>query len=83
MLFGFYSATEVAYYSYIYAKVEKQYYPKVTSHTRAATFVGKLVAGVLSQLVIGMNWMNLQELFYITLSRTFFNQNFWTLIVTY
>ncbi|KAH8315505.1 hypothetical protein KR067_007441 [Drosophila pandora] len=68
VLYGFYSATEVAYYSYIYAKVEKQYYPKVTSHTRAATFVGKLVAGVLSQLVIGMNWMNLQQLFFITLS---------------
>ncbi|KAH8334697.1 hypothetical protein KR074_003981 [Drosophila pseudoananassae] len=68
VLYGFYSATEVAYYSYIYAKVEKQYYPKVTSHTRAATFVGKLVAGFLSQLVIGMKWMNLQELFYITLS---------------
>ncbi|KAH8295106.1 hypothetical protein KR018_007213 [Drosophila ironensis] len=67
VLYGFYSATEVAYYSYIYAKVDKQFYPKVTSHTRAATFVGKLVAGLLAQLVIGLQWLNLKHLFYITI----------------
>ncbi|KAH8382296.1 hypothetical protein KR009_002774 [Drosophila setifemur] len=68
VFFGFYQAAEVAYYSYIYAKVDKQYYPRVTSHTRAAMFVGKLVAGILAQLVIGMDWMNYQQLFYITVS---------------
>ncbi|XP_017032201.1 thiamine transporter 2 [Drosophila kikkawai] len=68
VLYGFYQAAEVAYYSYIYAQVDKQYYPRVTSHTRAAMFVGKLVAGILAQLVIGMDWMNYKQLFYITVS---------------
>ncbi|EDV44137.2 uncharacterized protein Dana_GF16180 [Drosophila ananassae] len=68
VLYGFYQAAEVAYYSYIYAKVDKQYYPRVTSHTRAAMFVGKLVAGLLAQLLIGMEWMNFRQLYYITVS---------------
>ncbi|EDW42683.1 thiamine transporter 2 [Drosophila sechellia] len=68
VFYGFYQAGEVAYYSYIYAKVDKQYYPRVTSHTRAAMFVGKLVAGILAQLVIGMKWMNYKQLFYISVS---------------
>ncbi|XP_037732185.1 thiamine transporter 2 [Drosophila subpulchrella] len=68
VFYGFYQAAEVAYYSYIYAKVDKQYYPRVTSHTRAAMFVGKLVAGLLAQLVIGMQWMNYKQLFYISVS---------------
>ncbi|XP_017083877.1 thiamine transporter 2 [Drosophila eugracilis] len=66
VFYGFYQAGEVAYYSYIYAKVDKQYYPRVTSHTRAAMFIGKLVAGLLAQLVIGMRWMNYKQLFYIS-----------------
>ncbi|XP_068156877.1 thiamine transporter 1-like isoform X1 [Drosophila tropicalis] len=68
VFYGFYQAAEVAYYTYIYAKVDKQYYPRVTSHTRAAMFVGKLVAGSLAQLMIGMEWMNFKELLYITVS---------------
>ncbi|EDW84163.2 uncharacterized protein Dwil_GK13289 [Drosophila willistoni] len=68
VFYGFYQAAEVAYYTYIYAKVDKQYYPRVTSHTRAAMFVGKLVASSLAQLMIGMEWMNFKELLYITVS---------------
>ncbi|XP_017046970.1 folate-like transporter 3 isoform X3 [Drosophila ficusphila] len=71
VFYGFYQAAEVAYYSYIYAKVDKQYYPRVTSHTRAAMFVGKLVAGLLAQLLIGMKWMNYKQLFYISASCAF------------
>ncbi|KAH8311297.1 hypothetical protein KR044_005451 [Drosophila immigrans] len=66
VFYGFYQATEVAYYSYIYAKVDKQYYPRVTSHTRAAMFVGKLVAGLSAQLLISLNWMNYNQLLYIS-----------------
>ncbi|KAH8358631.1 hypothetical protein KR093_001490 [Drosophila rubida] len=66
VFYGFYQATEVAYYSYIYAKVDKQYYPRVTSHTRAAMFVGKLVAGLSAQLVISLGWMNYKQLLYIS-----------------
>lgn len=66
VFYGFYQATEVAYYSYIYAKVDKEYYPRVTSHTRAAMFVGKLVAGLSAQLLIGLDWMNVKQLLYIS-----------------
>ncbi|KAL7728587.1 hypothetical protein ACLKA6_012585 [Drosophila palustris] len=68
VFYGFYQATEVAYYSYIYAKVDKKYYPHVTSHTRAAMFVGKLVAGLSAQLLISMDWMNYKQLLYISAS---------------
>ncbi|KAH8243836.1 hypothetical protein KR032_010495 [Drosophila birchii] len=68
VFYGFYQAAEVAYYSYIYAQVDVQYYPRVTSHTRAAMFVGKLVAGIFAQLAIGLDWMNYKQLFYITVS---------------
>ncbi|KAH8292163.1 hypothetical protein KR054_006450 [Drosophila jambulina] len=68
VFYGFYQAGEVAYYSYIYAQVDKKYYPRVTSHTRAALLIGKLVAGLLAQLLIGMDWMNYKQLLYITVS---------------
>ncbi|XP_017046971.1 thiamine transporter 1 [Drosophila ficusphila] len=66
--YGTYMAAEVAYYTYIYAKVDKKYYPKVTSHTRAAMFAGKLVSGITSQLMIYFELMDYKELNYITLA---------------
>ncbi|KAG4074590.1 hypothetical protein HA402_004461 [Bradysia odoriphaga] len=44
VIYGTYCATEIAYYSYIYAKTEKEHYQAVTSHTRAAILVGRFVA---------------------------------------
>ncbi|XP_034665942.1 thiamine transporter 1 [Drosophila subobscura] len=66
--YGTYMAAEVAYFTYIYAKVDKKYYPRVTSHTRAAMFVGKLVSGITSQVMINLELMNYKELNYITLA---------------
>lgn len=42
VLFGCATAAEVAYYSYIYAKVPVAQYNKVTSYTRTATLIGRL-----------------------------------------
>lgn len=39
--YGLATATEVAYYSYIYAVVDVQHFQKVTSYTRAVTLFGK------------------------------------------
>ncbi|KAJ3652560.1 hypothetical protein Zmor_018514 [Zophobas morio] len=36
-MYGLFHALDVAYYSYMYAKVDKEHYQKVTSHTRGAT----------------------------------------------
>lgn len=61
-------ATEVAYYTYIYAKVDKQYYQKVTSHTRAAVLSGRFIAGASGQLFVHFNVLDYRELNYVTLA---------------
>lgn len=66
--YGTYMATEVAYYTYIYAKVDKKLYPKVTSHTRAAMFAGKLVASISAQLLLNFNVMDYRDLNFISLT---------------
>ncbi|XP_034130899.1 thiamine transporter 2 isoform X2 [Drosophila guanche] len=68
VFYGFYQAAEVAYYAYIYAKVDKKYYPRVTSYTRSAMFLGKLVGGLLAQLMIGMQWMVYRQLYIISIT---------------
>jgi solute carrier family 19 (thiamine transporter), member 2/3 len=68
VFYGTYMATEIAYYTYIYAKVDKEYYQKVTSHTRAATLSGKFIAATLSQILVYFKWMDYRELNYLTLA---------------
>lgn len=65
--YGTYIATEVAYYTYIYAKVDKEHYLKVTSHTRAAVLSGKFLSGILAQTLVYTNLMDLRELHVVTL----------------
>uniref|UniRef100_F1L3E0 Folate-like transporter 2 n=1 Tax=Ascaris suum TaxID=6253 RepID=F1L3E0_ASCSU len=50
--YGIASAAEIAFYSYIYAKVEKGEYQKLTSWTRASTMAGRTFGYLLSQLII-------------------------------
>lgn len=66
IFYGTYMATEVAYYTYIYAKVEKQHYLKVTSHTRAAILTGKFVASSLGQILVTTEAMDYRQLNFIT-----------------
>lgn len=66
--YGTFMATEVAYYTYIYAKVDKEYYQQVTSHTRAAILLGRALSGVVSQILISFELMNYRDLNYITLA---------------
>lgn len=66
--YGTYIATEVAYYTYIYAKVDKEHYMKVTSHTRAAILCGRFLSGVLAQTLVFTQLMDLRELNMLTLS---------------
>lgn len=67
-VYGTYCATEIAYFTYIYAKVDRQHYQQVTSHTRAAVFCGRFVAASLAQLLVYYKLMNYRELNYITLA---------------
>ncbi|NWV26333.1 S19A3 protein, partial [Origma solitaria] len=52
--YGMVTATEVAYYAYIYSVVSAQHYQRVTSYCRSATLVGATVAAVLGQLLVSL-----------------------------
>lgn len=67
VFYALYIATEVAYFTYIYAKVPKEHYLTVTSHSRAALLCGKFMSGAVGQTLIQTNLMNIRELNYITL----------------
>ncbi|XP_033110338.1 thiamine transporter 2-like [Anneissia japonica] len=53
--YGVATATEIAYYSYIYAVVTPEHYQKVSSFTRSSVLIGRFFAGVLGQLLLSLN----------------------------
>ncbi|XP_044761940.1 thiamine transporter 2-like [Coccinella septempunctata] len=67
IFYSIFMASEVAYYTYIYAKVDKEHYQAVTSHTRASLLFGRFLAGALSQVLVTYNLMDYKQLNYITL----------------
>ncbi|CAG9823602.1 unnamed protein product [Phaedon cochleariae] len=68
VLYGTFSGAEVAYYTYIYAKVDTEYYQQVTSHTRAAILAGRAISGISAQLLVSFKLMDYRQLNYITFS---------------
>lgn len=60
-------ATEVAYYTYIYAKVDRDKFQVVTGFTKSAILTGRFLSGVVAQLLVSFRIMNLRELNYISL----------------
>lgn len=66
IFYGTFSACEVAYFTYIYAKVDKKYYQQVTSHTRAAILAGRATSAIMAQLLISFKIMDYRQLNYIT-----------------
>lgn len=60
-------ATEVAYYTYIYAKVDRDKFQVVTGFTKSAILIGRFLAGVVAQLLVSFRLMNLRDLNYISL----------------
>uniref|UniRef100_A0A8C0HGC7 Solute carrier family 19 member 3 n=1 Tax=Chelonoidis abingdonii TaxID=106734 RepID=A0A8C0HGC7_CHEAB len=52
--YGMVTATEVAYYAYIYSVVSADHYQKVTSYCRSITLVSTTVAAVLGQLLVSL-----------------------------
>ncbi|XP_055920830.1 folate-like transporter 2 [Eupeodes corollae] len=65
--YGLYMASEVAYYTYIYAKVDKDQYQKVTGNTRAAMLAGKFLAGIIAQILLSAELMNYRDLNFLSL----------------
>ncbi|XP_045151681.1 thiamine transporter 2 [Echinops telfairi] len=52
--FGMVTATEVAYYAYIYSVVSPEHYQKVSSYCRSITLVAYTAASVLAQLLVSL-----------------------------
>lgn len=64
--YGLATATEIAYYSYIYALVEKEHFKKVTSYTRLTVLLGKAIGDLSGQLLYSTNNANLLQLNYVS-----------------
>ncbi|CAG9539698.1 unnamed protein product [Cercopithifilaria johnstoni] len=54
MAYGTASASETAFFAYIYSKSEKDQYQKLTSYSRAAIMSGRMISYLLAQLIIIM-----------------------------
>ncbi|XP_075385311.1 thiamine transporter 2 [Tenrec ecaudatus] len=52
--FGMVTATEVAYYAYIYSVVSPEHYQKVSGYCRSVTLVAYTAASVLAQLLVSL-----------------------------
>uniref|UniRef100_A0A8C0VE55 Thiamine transporter 2 n=2 Tax=Cyanistes caeruleus TaxID=156563 RepID=A0A8C0VE55_CYACU len=66
--YGMVTATEVAYYAYIYSVVSSQHYQRVTSYCRSVTLVAATVAAVLGQLLVSLAHVSYFYLNAITLA---------------
>lgn len=66
--YGLFMACEVAYYTYIYAKVKRDKYQQVTGHTRSAILAGRFIGSVIAQILVSLNLMNYRDLNYLSLA---------------
>ncbi|XP_051465622.1 thiamine transporter 1 isoform X2 [Apus apus] len=66
--YGMGTATDIAYYSYIYSVVDVNLYQKVTSYCRSATLVGYTVGSVSGQVLVSVAGWSLFSLNVITLT---------------
>ncbi|XP_076159040.1 thiamine transporter 1 [Alosa pseudoharengus] len=66
--FGMATATDIAYYSYIYSVVEPAQYQKVTGFCRSITLLGSAIGSLLGQLLVSEAEVPLLYLCVITLA---------------
>uniref|UniRef100_A0A9R1SS46 Solute carrier family 19 member 2 n=2 Tax=Cyprinus carpio TaxID=7962 RepID=A0A9R1SS46_CYPCA len=65
--FGLASATEVAYYSYIYSVVEPSHYQRVTGFCRSVTLLGSAIGSLIGQILVSVAQVPMYYLSVITL----------------
>lgn len=66
--FGFFYSSEVAFTTYLYAKVDdKQYYQKITSLVKASMLFGRFLSGLIGQVIISTELLNKLHLVYISI----------------
>ncbi|XP_078088756.1 thiamine transporter 1-like isoform X1 [Mustelus asterias] len=66
--YGMVTASEVAYYSYIYSVVDFDMYQKVTGYCRCATLIGYTVGSVTGQILVSFTEVSLFHLNVISLA---------------
>lgn len=66
--FGVATATEIAYFSYIYSVVEPASYQKVTGFCRSVALLGSAVGSLIGQILVSVGQVSLLTLCIITLS---------------
>lgn len=66
--FGLATASEVAYYSYIYSVVEPTHYQRVTSYCRSVTLFGSAAGSLIGQLLLSVAKVQWLHLVIITLA---------------
>lgn len=66
--FGMATASDVAYYSYIYSVVEPAHYQRVTGYCRSVTLFGSAAGSLLGQLLLSLAQLSLFSLVVITLA---------------
>lgn len=66
--FGLATASEVAYFSYIYSVVDPSHYQRVTGYCRSVTLFGSAVGSLLGQLLLSLAKVKLFYLVVITLA---------------
>lgn len=68
VFYGTMTACEVAYYTYVYSKVDKKYYKIVSSHMKMACLIGRLLSSLLAQTLIDNHILTVPHLNYLTLA---------------
>ncbi|KAM6893954.1 thiamine transporter 1 [Xenentodon cancila] len=66
--FGLATASEVAYYSYIYSVVDPEHYQRVTSYCRSVTLFGSAAGSLIGQLLLSVAEVQLKHLVVIGLA---------------
>ncbi|XP_071320789.1 thiamine transporter 1 isoform X2 [Trachinotus anak] len=66
--FGLATASEVAYYSYIYSVVEPAHYQRVTGYCRSITLFGSAAGSLIGQLLLSVAKAQLLHLVIVTLA---------------
>lgn len=72
IFYGAMTACEVAYYTYVYSKVDKKYYKIVSSHMKMACLIGRLVSALFAQALIDSHILTVAHLNYLTLTGEIF-----------
>ncbi|XP_037125828.1 thiamine transporter 1 [Syngnathus acus] len=66
--FGLATASEVAYFSYIYSVVEPAHYRRVTAYCRSAALFGSAAGSLTGQLLLALAQVQLVHLVWVTLA---------------